>query len=73
MLPDLALLEIFHFYMNDEEKERVEAWRPLVHVCRKWRQVVFESPRRLDLWLYCGAGTPVKEKLDIWPHLPIAI
>jgi hypothetical protein len=73
MLPDLALLEIFHFYMNDEEKKRGEVWLPLVHVCRKWRLVIFGSPRRLDLQLFCRAATPVKEMLDIWPPLPIVI
>jgi hypothetical protein len=69
-LPDIALLEIFDFYMYEEQ---VEAWNALVHVCRKWRKVVFGSPRRLNLRLYCRAGTPVRETLDIWPPLPIVV
>jgi hypothetical protein len=44
-----------------------------VHVCRKWRNVVFGSPRRLDLRLYCNAKTPVRKMLDVWPPLPIVI
>ena len=62
MLPDVALLEIFDFYGDEEH---TEAWRTLVHVCQKWRNVVFGSPRRLDLRLYCTARTPVRETLDL--------
>ena len=69
-LPDVALLEIFDFYMGEEHSE---TWPTLVHVCRKWRNVVFGSPRRLSLLLFCKARTPVRETLDVWPPLPIAI
>ena len=51
----------------------IDTWNKLVHVCRKWRNVVFGSPRRLDLRLYCKAWTPVRETLDIWPALPIVV
>ena len=71
MLPDVALLEIFDFYVY--QGPWMTAWHTLVHVCRKWRNVVFGSPRRLDLRLWCKASTPVRERLDVWPHLPIAI
>ena len=71
MLPDVALLEIFDFYVY--QGPWMTAWHTLVHVCRKWRNVVFGSPRRLDLRLWCNANTPVRERLDVWPHLPIAI
>jgi hypothetical protein len=70
MLPDVALLEIFDFYMDEI---RIHAWYTLVHVCRKWRNVVFGSPRRLDLRLHCTASTPVRETLDVWPLLPIVV
>ncbi|KAN0106983.1 hypothetical protein V8E52_010585 [Russula decolorans] len=69
-LPDVALLEIFDFYMYEEQ---IEAWYALVHVCQTWRKVVFGSPRRLNLRLYCRAGTPVRKTLDVWPPLPIVI
>ena len=71
MLPDVALLEIFHFYVDQDPW--ITEWHTLVHVCRKWRNVVFGSPRRLDLRLWCNANTPVRERLDVWPHLPIAV
>ena len=71
-LPDVALLKIFDF--NDsEDEEQIEAWHTLVHVCRKWRNIVFGSPRRLNLRLYCKARTPVRKTLDVWPLLPIVV
>jgi hypothetical protein len=70
MLPDVALLRIFDFYVYEEQ---IEVWHTLVHVCRKWRNLIFGSPRRLDLRLHCMARTPVKEMLDVWPLLPIAV
>ena len=61
---------MFDFYLYEG---RIQAWYALVHVCRKWRKVVFGSPRRLNLRLYCRAGTPVRETLDVWPPLPIVL
>jgi hypothetical protein len=72
VLPDNALLEIFDFYVK-EAWMVAEPWRNLVHVCSKWRNVVFGSPRRLDLQLFCVPSTPVRETLDVWPSLPIAV
>jgi hypothetical protein len=43
-----------------------------VHVCRKWRNVVLESPLRLNLRIRCPTKR-VREKLDIWPDLPIVL
>ncbi len=40
-------------------------WRPLVHACRRWLRVVFESPRRLNLQLVCTAKMRGKDRLDI--------
>ncbi|KAI0302760.1 hypothetical protein BC826DRAFT_966031 [Russula brevipes] len=48
-------------------------WHTLVHVCRRWRNIVFASPRRLNLRLLCRRGRPVRAMLDIWPALPIVI
>ena len=72
MLPDFALLEIFDLHANGFEAQ-IEEWHTLVHVCRKWRDVVFRSPRRLNLRLYCGPRTPVREMLNVWPCLPIVV
>ena len=84
MLPDDVLLEIFDFYVNGaepegeektvfEEKVMIESWQTLVHVCRRWRTVVFGSPRRLDLRLVCTTDTPARDTLDVWPPLPLSI
>ena len=75
MLPDLVLLNIFDFYVHDDEHwgDPLEAWYTLVHVCREWRNLVFGSPRRLELRLLCTYCTPVKEGLDNWPPLPIVL
>ena len=53
--------------------ENLEAWITLVHVCQRWRGLVFASPRRLNLRLVCTRGKPVREMLDIWPTLPIVV
>jgi hypothetical protein len=70
MLPDVALLEIFDFYIYAKQ---IEAWHTLVHVCRQWRNIVFGSPSRLNLQLYCRSRAPVREMLDVWPPLPIVV
>jgi hypothetical protein len=75
MLPDEVLLAIFDFFVDEDafRKKDVEAWQSLVHVCRRWRSVVFGSPHRLNLRLVCGAKAPVRDTLDIWPPLPLVI
>ncbi|KAI0298756.1 hypothetical protein B0F90DRAFT_670765 [Multifurca ochricompacta] len=74
MLPENVLLEIFDFCRLDVARwEFPWKWYPLSQVCRKWRHIMFASPRRLDLQLLCTYGTPVRETLDCLPALPIVI
>jgi hypothetical protein len=74
MLSDDVFLDIFDFYRNISESPRlVWEWHLLVHVCRRWRQIIFESPHRLNLQILCTHRTPVRENLGIWPAFPIAI
>jgi hypothetical protein len=74
ILPEDVLLEIFDHYVDPTRKyDGIEAWCTLVHVCQKWRNVVLESPLRLNLRIRCHPTTPVREKLDIWPALPIVL
>jgi len=76
-LPDVALLETFEFYLAKDdadefdEDHNYDGWQTLIHVCRTWRCIVFASPRRLDLKLYCTRQRSVNSK--IWPALPIVI
>ena len=71
VLPDDVLLVIFDFYVNSTYSH--EEWQSLVHVCRRWRTLVFGSPRRLNLQLYCTPKTPAKYTLDVWPALPLIV
>ena len=78
MLPDDVLLEIFHFLVDDGGRPRIlmdvsKWWQTLVHVCRRWRSVVFGSPRWLNLRLVCSRQMPARDTLDVWPPLPLFI
>jgi hypothetical protein len=81
MLPEDVLLLIFHFdrlaYL-DEEGDSFPAfrlfwrWNRLVHVCQRWRYVVFGSPNFLGLRLVCLPGR-CTELANVWPPLPIVV
>ena len=71
MLPDDVLLIIFAFYVGGTR--RTNGWATLGHVCRKWRNNVFGSPRHLNLQLVHTERTRIRKTLDVWPPLPIAI
>ena len=74
ILPGDVLLEIFNHYVAEADKENgSEEWQTLVHVCQKWRYVVFRSPVRLNLRILCLGRISVREKLALWPPLPIII
>ena len=75
VLPDDVLLHIFDTYRHENLKlvPHLWAWKSLIHVCRRWRRVVFGSPRRLDLRLLCRYQTRSRDMLDIWPALPLII
>jgi hypothetical protein len=72
-LPDNVLLDTFDFCQVISDESPWD-WEALVHVCQRWRYVVFESPIRLNLELLCTEKTPVKKLLRVWPaSLPIVI
>lgn len=55
-LPDELLVEIFDFYRDRQDNEhRYQRWSiklewfKLIHVCKRWRSVMFASSSRLDL------------------------
>jgi hypothetical protein len=71
MLPNDVLLKIFAFY-TDETRWK-GGWHPLVHVCRKWRNIALWSPYHLNLQLVHTEKTPMRKTLEVWPPLPIVI
>ena len=71
MLSDDILLEMFGFILRHSDFQW--KWRRLLHVCRRWRQIIFLSPLRLDLQLLCTFGTPVRKCLGYWPAFPLVI
>jgi hypothetical protein len=78
VLTDDVLLEIFHWYRQTSMEQcgtwGYNQWIVLVHVSKRWRNIVFDSSSRLDLWLLCTYGTPgVRRKLDSRSSLPIVI
>ncbi|KAH9968118.1 hypothetical protein BC827DRAFT_1263848 [Russula dissimulans] len=70
-LPDDVLVEIFDLYVD--EAEDADGWHTLVHVCRRWRNLVFASPHHLGLQLLCTDTRPTRVMLAVWPPLPIII
>ena len=83
-LPDDVLLAIFDSYVVEYRyldfidlatKGDVESWQLLVHVCRRWRGLVFTSPRRLNLRLWCtpDRSPSARMSLNVWPALLLFI
>jgi hypothetical protein len=80
-LPGDVLLDIFDFYTDttSSSEQKVtdpEVWQTLVHVCRRWRSLVFRSPRRLNLRLIiCTTEIRTRhpDRLDVWPALPLIV
>jgi hypothetical protein len=68
-LSNKVLLKIFWYFIDASPRH----WMRLVHICHKWRHIVFKAQRALCLPLFCTHGTPVLETLDIWPALPIVV
>ena len=82
MLPNDVLLEIFdahrilslrHKFLDKFYDCSTWDWDKLVHVCRRWRQLIFASPLRLSIQLHCTKGIDVKKFLGCWPAFPITL
>ncbi|KAH9171643.1 hypothetical protein EDB89DRAFT_1080186 [Lactarius sanguifluus] len=68
-LSDNDLLKIFHYDLDVSPQH----WPRLVHICRRWRRIVFASQQALHLRIFCTHGTPVLKTLDCWPAQPIVV
>jgi hypothetical protein len=86
ILNDDVFLNIFHLYRLaypdqwvNETGDLVTAWNrqqwwySLAHVCRRWRNIILESPSQLDLHLFCTNGVPVADMLAHSPPLPLTL
>jgi len=75
-LSDDVLLYIFNSYRQEfayHDCRGAWPWHKFVHVCRRWRRIVFAFPGYLDVHLRCKSNTHVQATLDIWPALPLSI
>jgi hypothetical protein len=89
ILDDDSLLNVFSLYRsfllgkdNDDDDRFKEGkrqwveecwWYKLVHVCQRWRNLIFRSASYLGLSLVCTNGTPVADMLAYSPSLPLVI
>ena len=66
--------DILHYIFRQYLDAFPQSWLTLVSVCQKWRQIIFTSPRGLNIRLHCTYKTPVLKALCLWPPgLPITI
>ena len=70
-----SLLQIFnHCRVKCEDDWNLRLmWRNLVHVCRRWRYLMFDSSSHLDMCLFLMNGSPSINTLSHLPALPLAI
>ena len=68
-LSEKVLLKIFRHFLDASSRH----WPTLMHICRKWRRIVFDSQRALQIWLFCAHGMPVLDALNCWSALPIVV
>jgi hypothetical protein len=75
MLPNEILLEIFDFHRlaTLDNSSDLWKWHRLAHVCQRWRNLIFQSPRRLDLRLVYTYKNPPRKSLELWPDLPVSV
>jgi len=78
VLPDDVLVEIFNFYVKIRTFRYWKfplrnTWHTLVHVCCRWRYLLFSSPHYLNLQLEYAGHRPMSEALNDWPVLPVIL
>ena len=75
-IPDEVLLEIFDSYRqlftqgHHNDWNRRPKWFKLIHVCQRWRRIVFASSTRLSLCLVVANNNPGHMKAIFSPRIP---
>ena len=74
-LDDDSLLQIFSCYrLDDEENWYLRlGWLMLIHVCPRWRNLIYDSWSHLDLCLLLTNDSPSMDTLSHLPPLPLII
>ena len=64
---DLGLIDVV--FAHKGTMGQIQSWQSLVQVCRRWRDLVFAAPRRLNLQLYYNPRGYTRNihTLDVWP------
>ena len=75
MLDDDSLLQIFSCYRLEEDSDWNirHTWRKLTHICRRWRNLIYDSWSHLDMCLSLTNNSPSIDVLSHLPPLPLII
>src|SRR5487761_1073332 len=76
VLSDDVLICIFNLYRIGRRSPHSDGpwrWQPLIHVCQRWRHIIFTCPHHLRVQVECNATTNVAKLLDVWPTLPMSL
>ncbi|KAH9980638.1 hypothetical protein BJV77DRAFT_404499 [Russula vinacea] len=75
LLDNDSLLQIFsHYRLENEDNWNLrQTWRNLVHVCRRWRNLIYDSSSHLDVCLLLMNDSPSIDTLGHLPPLPLVI
>ena len=75
LLDNDSLLQIFsHYRLENEDSWNLrQTWRNLVHVCRRWRSLIYDSSSHLDVCLLLTNDSPSIDTLGHLPPLPLVI
>ena len=75
MLNQDTLLQIFiHYRLQHKEHWNTRfPWLKLTHICRRWRDLVYDSSSVLDMRLLLTNNSPSIQTLSHFPPLPLVI
>ena len=78
-LNDHILLSVFNYYRWNEYRSPWLNWNnrflwcKLFHVCRRWRNLIYECAFHLGIHIECSKGRPKANELDHLPRVPLLL